>query len=138
VRLSPAAATALTGTTTADAVELARALARRLERPLALDVDERAAYLGVSAAERARQLASLEAPDFALPDLEAGSTLAEHRRRRSCSSRTPRGEAAWTCGLAGRSRGAAGARLRGDHGRPRPERRDARPWIGRRDRPIPR
>jgi hypothetical protein len=78
MRLSPAAATALTGHTTADAVELV-ALARRLERPLALDVDERAAYLGVSAAERARRLASLEAPDFALPDLEGRlHTLAEH------------------------------------------------------------
>ena len=49
------------------------ALAKRAEaagRPVALDVDERAAYLGISAAERAKSLASLEAPDFTLPDLD--------------------------------------------------------------------
>jgi hypothetical protein len=39
-------------------------------RPVAIDRDERAAYLGVSAADRARALSSLEAPDFTLPDLE--------------------------------------------------------------------
>ena len=43
--------------------------ANLLGRPLALDRDERAAYLGESAAARAGQLASLEAPDFTLPDL---------------------------------------------------------------------
>jgi len=37
---------------------------------VALDLDERAAYLGISAAERAKSLASLEAPDFTLPDLD--------------------------------------------------------------------
>jgi hypothetical protein len=52
----------------ADGVDLA-ALARLLGRPLALDVDERAAYLGAAAAARAAQLASLEAPEFTLPDL---------------------------------------------------------------------
>ena len=49
------------------------AAAKRAEaagRPVALDVDERAAYLGISAAERAKSLASLEAPDFTLPDLD--------------------------------------------------------------------
>ena len=39
-------------------------------RPVALDLEERAAYLGVPASERARQLSSLEAPDFTLPDLQ--------------------------------------------------------------------
>jgi len=39
-------------------------------RPVAIDRDERAAYLGISAAERAKALASLEAPDFTLPDLD--------------------------------------------------------------------
>ena len=51
-----------------DAIDLAE-LAAALGRPLALDVAEHAAYLGVPAAERARALASLDAPDFALPDL---------------------------------------------------------------------
>jgi hypothetical protein len=45
------------------------AFARALDRPLALDVPERAAALAASAAERTSRLASLEAPDFALPDL---------------------------------------------------------------------
>ena len=45
-------------------------LARVLGRALALDLDERVAYLGASAAERATQLASLTAPDFTLPDLD--------------------------------------------------------------------
>ena len=49
-------------------VDLA-ALAKVLDRPLAIDVEERAAYLGVSAGERARALGSLTAPDFELPDL---------------------------------------------------------------------
>src|SRR5215468_1356088 len=47
-----------------------RALASLLERPLALDVDERVACLGASAAVRGHRLRSLNAPDFALPDLE--------------------------------------------------------------------
>jgi hypothetical protein len=37
---------------------------------VAVDLDEHAAYLGISAAERAKALASLEAPDFTLPDLD--------------------------------------------------------------------
>lgn len=45
------------------------AFADLIGRPLALDVDERAAFVGVAAAERAERLASLEAPDFTLPDL---------------------------------------------------------------------
>jgi hypothetical protein len=49
-------------------VDLA-ALARLIGRPLALDLEHGAAALGSSAAERAAQLGSLEAPDFTLPDL---------------------------------------------------------------------
>ena len=44
--------------------------ARLLSRPLAIDLDEGVACLGASAVERATQLASLEAPDFTLPDLD--------------------------------------------------------------------
>jgi hypothetical protein len=40
-----------------------------LGRPVALDVEERVAVLGVAAADRGAALASLAAPDFALPDL---------------------------------------------------------------------
>jgi hypothetical protein len=63
-------------------VDLA-ALARVLQRPLAIDVAERVAYLGAAAPDRARALASLRAPDFALPDL-AGRvhSLAEQRGRK--------------------------------------------------------
>jgi hypothetical protein len=54
-----------------------------LGRPLALDLDESAAALGTSCAERRRDLASLEAPDFTLPDL-AGRlhSLSEHRGKK--------------------------------------------------------
>jgi hypothetical protein len=45
-------------------------VATALGRPLALDVEARAAYVGVGAPERARALASLQAPDFTLPDLD--------------------------------------------------------------------
>ena len=40
-----------------------------LDRPLALDAEAGAAFLGVSAGERAQALGSLIAPDFTLPDL---------------------------------------------------------------------
>jgi hypothetical protein len=52
-------------------------------RPVAVDLDERAAYLGVPARDRATALASLEAPDFTLPDL-AGRlhSLAEYRGKK--------------------------------------------------------
>ena len=64
--------------------------ARRIEelaaggdRPLAVDHEERVACLGVGPATRSAALASLEAPDFALPDL-AGRvhTLVEQRGRK--------------------------------------------------------
>ena len=52
-------------------------------RPVAIDRDEHAAYLGVSAAERAKALASLEAPDFTLPDLDGRlHSLSEHRGKK--------------------------------------------------------
>ncbi len=44
--------------------------AEALGRPLALDAAEGAAAIGTAAADRAAQLASLEAPNFTLPDLE--------------------------------------------------------------------
>jgi len=67
---------------TSGGVDLA-AFARVLDRPLALDLDERAAYLGVSAGERQRALRSLVAPDFTLPDL-AGRPhrLSDHRGKK--------------------------------------------------------
>ena len=66
----------------ADGIDLA-SLAALLGRPLALDVRERAAYLGIPAAERSDALASLEAPDFSLPDLDGRlHSLAEQRGRK--------------------------------------------------------
>ena len=58
-------------------------LARTIDRPLAVDRDERAAYLGVSASDRGRALRSLIAPDFTLPDL-AGRPhrLSDHRGKK--------------------------------------------------------
>ena len=66
----------------AGGIDLA-ALAAALGRPLALDVAESAAYLGVAAHERAQALSTLEAPDFTLPDL-AGRlhSLSEHRGKK--------------------------------------------------------
>jgi hypothetical protein len=62
------------------------ALVKRAEasgRPVAVDLDARAAYLGVSAAERAKALASLEAPDFTLPDLDGRPhSLSEYRGKK--------------------------------------------------------
>jgi hypothetical protein len=81
---SPEVHAALGVTTRAgeDEVDLEE-LAARLERPLALDVEERAAYLGVSARSRAAALASLEAPDFSLPDLDGRlHSLSEHRGKK--------------------------------------------------------
>jgi hypothetical protein len=59
------------------------AFAALIDRPMALDIDERAAFLGASARVRAGQLASLLAPDFSLPDL-AGRvhTLSDYKGRK--------------------------------------------------------
>jgi hypothetical protein len=55
-------------------------LANLLDRPLALDIDQRAAYVGASAGTRSEALASLEAPDFSLPDLDGRShALSDYR-----------------------------------------------------------
>jgi hypothetical protein len=63
-------------------VDLAE-LARLLERPLALDVAERAAALGTPAEERRAALHGLEAPDFTLPDLSGRQhTLSAHRGKK--------------------------------------------------------
>jgi hypothetical protein len=52
-------------------------------RPVAVDLDEHAAYLGISAAERAKTLASLDAPDFSLPDLDDRKhSLSEQRGKK--------------------------------------------------------
>ena len=65
-----------------DGVDLA-AFAAALDRAVAVDVAERAAFLGGSAGERAQALASQQAPDFTLPDLAGRPhTLSEHRGRK--------------------------------------------------------
>jgi hypothetical protein len=59
------------------------ALARLLDRPLAVDGAEGVAVLGSAASGRAARLASLEAPDFTLPDLSgARHSLSEQRGRK--------------------------------------------------------
>jgi hypothetical protein len=51
-----------------------------LDRPLAVDTAAGAAFLGVSAGERAQALGSLLAPDFTLPDLAGRPhTLSSYR-----------------------------------------------------------
>ena len=53
------------------------------DRPLAVDREEGVAFLGVPAPVRAARLASLEAPDFRLPDLDGRAhSLSEHRGRK--------------------------------------------------------
>jgi peroxiredoxin len=57
--------------------------ARAVGRPLAIDAAERVAALGVAARERAARLGTLEAPDFALPDLDGRThSLSEHRGKK--------------------------------------------------------
>jgi hypothetical protein len=68
---------------TPDGVDLA-ALARAFDRPLALDVEEGVAVLGASAIARGARLASLEAPDFVLPDLAGRRhTLRDQRGKKT-------------------------------------------------------
>ena len=65
-----------------DAVDLAR-LASVLRRPLAVDLAERAAWIGVSAVDRARALTGPYAPDFTLPDCDGRlHSLSEHRGKK--------------------------------------------------------
>ena len=59
------------------------ALADLLERPLAVDAEQRVAALAAPAPERTRALASLDAPDFNLPDLQGRlHSLSEHRGKK--------------------------------------------------------
>jgi hypothetical protein len=54
-----------------------------LSRPAAIDLEERVACLGASAADRSAQLASLVAPDFTLPDVDgAVHSLADYRGKK--------------------------------------------------------
>jgi hypothetical protein len=54
-----------------------------LARPLAIDLAERVVHLGESAAARGEQLASLQAPDFTLPDLSGRMhSLSDYRGQR--------------------------------------------------------
>jgi hypothetical protein len=58
-------------------------LAELLDRPLALDVAEKCAALGSGHTQRAATLASLEAPDFELPDLDGQlHSLSEQRGKK--------------------------------------------------------
>ncbi len=58
-------------------------VAAALRRPLAVDLEEAAACLGVSAEERGNTLATLWAPDFTLPDLEGRlHTLSDQRGKK--------------------------------------------------------
>ena len=66
----------------AEGIDLA-GLAAALDRALAVDLDERAAFLGGSARERSQALASQHAPDFTLPDLAGRPhSLSEHRGKK--------------------------------------------------------
>jgi hypothetical protein len=61
----------------------ATAFWRRLQHPIAHDAAGELWVLGTSATDRASALASLEAPDFALPDLAGATrTLAEQRGKK--------------------------------------------------------
>jgi len=58
-------------------------LAAAMDRALAVDLEERAAFLGGSARERSQVLASQQAPDFSLPDLAGRAhTLGEQRGKK--------------------------------------------------------
>jgi hypothetical protein len=57
--------------------------AAALQRPVAIDVEESSAFLGVAASSRAEQLRGMQAPDFALPDLSGRvHSLGEHRGKK--------------------------------------------------------
>lgn len=61
----------------------ATAFWRRLQHPIAHDAAGELWVLGTSATDRSNALASLEAPDFALPDLAGATrTLAEQRGKK--------------------------------------------------------
>jgi hypothetical protein len=57
--------------------------AEHIGRAIAIDVEQRGAYVGASAVERGATLASLVAPDFTLPDLDGKlHSLSEHRGKK--------------------------------------------------------
>jgi len=65
-----------------EGVDLSR-FAEAVGRPLALDLEERAAALGASREERAGLLEDLVAPDFRLPDLQGRRhSLSAHRGKK--------------------------------------------------------
>ena len=74
---------ALTGVEDDDGLfELSRLVAL-LARPIAIDTEADAAFVGVAAPDRAATLARFEAPDFTLPDLEGRlHSLADHRGKK--------------------------------------------------------
>jgi hypothetical protein len=58
-------------------------LAALLDRPVALDLTARAAFVGVAASIRSAQLTSFTAPDFTLTDLDGRPhSLSEHRGKK--------------------------------------------------------
>ena len=60
-----------------------REFTRLIDRPLAVDAEERAAYLGTSAGDRGEALATLQAPDFTLPDVEGKlHSLSDYRGKK--------------------------------------------------------
>ncbi len=57
--------------------------AHLIDRPLAVDAQERAAYLGTSAVDRGEALTALTAPDFTLPDVEGKlHSLSDYRGKK--------------------------------------------------------
>ena len=67
---------------TEDGVDLA-GLAALIDRPIALDEAEGAAYLGVAARERSQALELLDAPDFTLPNLDGEPhSLSDYRGKK--------------------------------------------------------
>lgn len=67
---------------TEDGIDLA-GLAALIDRPIALDEAEGAAYLGVAARERSQALELLDAPDFTLPDLDGElHSLSDYRGKK--------------------------------------------------------
>ena len=67
---------------TDDGIDLA-GLAALIDRPIALDEAEGAAYLGVAARERSQALELLDAPDFTLPNLDGElHSLSDYRGKK--------------------------------------------------------
>ena len=117
-------------------------LARVLDRPLAVDVEEGAAYLGVSARERARALRLASRRPTSRCRISPGGRIAVRASRQEGAARRlrllvrvpPR-----PARVAGGLRGAEGPRLHGHHRRARQERgRRAARGSRRRGRRIPR